>query len=80
MTKEDIQELIQDYVEAALCVKEAGFDGIELHSAHGYLLNQFYSPLTNQRTDEYGGDLTNRLRIHVEMIRAVRKAVGEDYP
>ena len=80
MTKEDIQELIQDYVETALCVKEAGFDGIELHSAHGYLLNQFYSPLTNQRTDEYGGDLTNRLRIHVEMIRAVRKAVGEDYP
>jgi len=60
-------------------VKQAGFDGVELHSAHGYLLNQFLSPLTNRRTDRYGGSLENRLRLHIEVIEAVRDAVGPDF-
>lgn len=51
MNEEDIKKLINDFTHAAIRAKEAGFDGVEIHSAHGYLLNQFYSPLTNQRTD-----------------------------
>lgn len=57
-----------------------GFDGVEIHSAHGYLLNQFFSPLTNKRSDGYGGDVKNRIKIHLEVIKAVRQAVGEDFP
>ena len=59
---------------------QAGYDGAEIHAAHGYLLNQFYSPLTNHRSDAYGGTLENRLRLLREVIRAVRKAVGPEYP
>lgn len=80
LTKEDIKGIIEEFKNAALRVKEAGFDGVEIHSAHGYLLNQFYSPLTNKRTDEYGGDLLSRIKIHLEIIKAVRHAVGEDFP
>ncbi len=80
LTKEDIENLKQDYVNAAKRAVKAGYDGVEIHSAHGYLLNQFYSPLTNKREDEYGGCLENRLRLLVEIIRAVREAVGNDYP
>ena len=76
----EIHQVITDFSEAARRAKEAGYDGVEIHSAHGYLLNQFYSPLTNQRTDAYGGSLHNRLRLHIEVIRAVRKEVGADYP
>jgi 2,4-dienoyl-CoA reductase-like NADH-dependent reductase (Old Yellow Enzyme family) len=61
-------------------VKEAGFDGVEIHGAHGYLLNQFFSPLTNKRTDEYGGVVFGRIRLHLEVIAAVREAVGEEFP
>ncbi len=61
-------------------VKEAGFDGVEIHSIYCYLLNQFFSPITNKRNDEYGGDVKNRVRIHLEIIRAVRENVGQDYP
>ena len=69
------------FVGAALRVKEAGFDGVEIHSAHGYLLNQFYSPLTNHRTDEYSGQtLDGRSRLHVEILKAVRTAAGADFP
>ena len=53
---------------------------MEIHSAHGYLLNQFLSPLTNKRTDEYGGDISNRIRIHLQVIQAIRTAVGPDFP
>ena len=60
-------------------VREAGFDGVELHSAHGFLLNQFFSPLTNRRKDEYGGDVIDRIRIHLEIIKAVREAVGRGF-
>lgn len=80
MTVEDIQDVVQAFADAAACVKEAGFDAIEIHSAHGYLLNQFYSPLTNHREDEYGGSLENRVRFHVEVIRAIKAVVGETYP
>lgn len=80
LSKEGIKGVVQAFKAAALRVKEAGFDGVEIHSAHGYLLNQFFSPLTNKRSDEYGGDVKNRIRIHLEIITAVREAVGEKFP
>ena len=81
MTMEDIARVKECFVSAALRAKEAGFDGVELHSAHGYLLNQFYSPLTNHRTDDYSGQtLAGRTRLHAEILRSVRAAVGSDYP
>ena len=80
LDKEDIKDLIEKYADAALRVKKAGFDGVEIHCAHGYLLNQFYSPLTNRREDEYGGTIENRIRIVLEVIRAVREKVGPDFP
>lgn len=80
MTREAIGLLIKEFAEAARRTKEAGFDAVEIHSAHGYLLNQFYSPLCNKRTDSYGGSLHNRMRLHIEILEAVRAAVGEDYP
>ena len=80
LTVPEIHAVEEQFVEAACRVKEAGFDGVEVHSAHAYLLNEFYSPLTNHRTDEYGGSLENRLRIHREIIRGIRKELGEDYP
>lgn len=80
MTLDDIARVKQAFVDAALRTKAAGFDGVEIHSAHGYLLCQFYSPLTNHRTDCYGGSLENRTRLHCEIIQAVREAVGADFP
>lgn len=81
LTKEQIHEITECFVRAAVRVKEAGFDGVEIHSAHGYLLNQFYSPLSNKRDDEYGAQcMENRVRFQLETIAAVRKAVGEDFP
>lgn len=80
LSKDDIKNIVNDFKAAALRVKEAGFDGVEIHSAHGYLLSQFFSPITNKRTDEYGGSVENRIRIHLEIIKAVKEAVGEDFP
>lgn len=80
LTKSEIADIITRFQDAALRVKKAGFDGVEIHSAHGYLLNQFFSPLSNKRTDEYGGNIQNRIRIHLEVVEAVKKAVGEDFP
>jgi len=80
LTKEEIRDIILGFKDAARRVKEAGFDGVEIHSAHGYLLNQFLSPLTNKRTDEYGGDLLGRIKIHLEIIKVVREVVGEEFP
>ncbi len=80
LSLDDIQKLKHAYVAAARRAKDAGFDGIQLHSAHGYLLSQFLSPWFNRRTDAYGGPIENRVRIHVETIRAIRETVGEDYP
>jgi 2,4-dienoyl-CoA reductase-like NADH-dependent reductase (Old Yellow Enzyme family) len=76
----DLEKLKSDYVAAARRAQMAGFDGIQLHSAHGYLLSQFLSPWFNRRTDQYGGSGDNRVRIHIETIRAIRQAVGDDYP
>lgn len=78
--KAGIAMIVDSFRQAARRVKEAGFDGVEIHSAHGYLLNQFFSPLTNNRCDEYGGDLQGRIRIHLEVIEAVRREVGEEFP
>ncbi len=74
--REDIPLLAGAFVEGALRAKAAGFDVIELHGAHGYLLNQFFSPLTNRRTDEYGGSRERRMRFILEVVEAVRSAVG----
>lgn len=80
LTDKEIDDIIQAFYDAARRTKEAGFDGVEIHSAHGYLLNQFFSPLTNKRKDEYGGSIHNRIRIHLKVIEAVRSAVGNDFP
>lgn len=80
LTPAEIIEIVEAFKSAAQRVKEAGFDGVEIHSAHGYLLNQFFSPLTNKRSDEYGGDVHNRIRFHLQVIAAVREVVGDDYP
>lgn len=81
MTMDQIKEVISYFVVAGKRTKLAGFDGVEIHSAHGYLINQFYSPLYNQRTDEYGSQsIENRIRIHKEIVEALRKELGDDYP
>ena len=80
MTKEDIQDLPVAFADGASRAKAAGFDGVQIHSAHGYLLSQFLSPLFNRRQDEYGGDIRNRSRIHLEIYQAIRRAVGQDFP
>lgn len=80
MTQADIQQVIQAWAEAAVRAQKAGFDGVELVGSAGYLISQFLSPVTNRRTDEYGGTLEKRLRFPLELIRTVRKAVGKDYP
>jgi 2,4-dienoyl-CoA reductase-like NADH-dependent reductase (Old Yellow Enzyme family) len=80
LTKEDIQKLAAAFADAARRAKEAGFDGVQIHSAHGYLLSQFLSPAYNRRKDEYGGPIENRVRVHLEVYNAIRDAVGKDYP
>ncbi|MDD5288229.1 MAG: NADH:flavin oxidoreductase [Dehalococcoidales bacterium] len=80
MTGEDIEGVIADFVAAGLRVREAGFDAVQLHGAHGYLMSQFVSPLTNHRTDKWGGNPENRRRFHLEVVRRLRKALGNDYP
>ncbi|MCD6585662.1 MAG: NADH:flavin oxidoreductase [Desulfobacteraceae bacterium] len=80
LTIEDIKNLVTAFGEAAKRAKAAGFDGVQIHSAHGYLLSQFLSPAYNRRKDEYGGSIENRTRIHGQIYNAIRKAVGNDYP
>ncbi|MBT8374605.1 MAG: NADH:flavin oxidoreductase, partial [Deltaproteobacteria bacterium] len=80
MTLSDIQDTVESFGQAALRAKKAGFDGVQLHSAHGYLLSQFLSPFFNRRSDRYGGSIENRARIHVEIIDTVRSYIGKDYP
>ena len=79
LTQDGIRQIVREFAQAACRARAAGFDGAEIHSAHAYLLNQFYSPLTNHRTDAYGGTLENRVRFHLEVIQAVREAVGQDF-
>lgn len=80
LDKSEIPHIIELFVNATRRAQEAGFKVIEIHAAHGYLLHQFLSPLSNQRTDEYGGCFENRIRLTLEVIRAVRKALNKNYP
>jgi len=76
----EIDALVQDFADAAGRARRAGFDLVEIHAAHGYLLHEFLSPLSNQRDDEYGGSLENRSRFLLRVVAAVRERIGEDVP
>lgn len=80
MTAEDIERVIESFAAAALRARTYGFDAVQLHAAHGYLINQFLSPHTNRRTDAYGGGLEGRSRFFLEVYARVRAAVSDDYP
>ena len=80
MTDEDIESIINAFGHAARRVQEAGFDGVQIHGAHGYLVSQFLSPIGNRRNDKWGGSLENRMRFAVEITRAMKKEVGPDFP
>lgn len=80
LTNSEIKTIIQKFINTAVVAKKAGFSGVEIHAAHGYLLNQFLSPHDNQRVDEYGGTLENRMRILVEIYSGIREKVGKDFP
>lgn len=80
LTIEEIKEIIRQFGEAAYRAKAAGFDGVEIHGGHGYLLHNFVSPFSNKRSDEYGGNTRNRARFSVEVVKEVRGQVGEDFP
>jgi 2,4-dienoyl-CoA reductase-like NADH-dependent reductase (Old Yellow Enzyme family) len=79
MSKSDIEEAINAFRNAAVRAKKAGFDGVQIHAAHGWLLSQFLSPFFNKRTDEYGGSLKNRARIVIEIAQRVREATGDNF-
>ena len=80
LTIPEIHSIVKDFAAAALRAREAGFDGIEFHGAHIYLIQQFLSPLTNKRTDEYGGSVDNRARFAVDILRETRKRMGREFP
>jgi 2,4-dienoyl-CoA reductase-like NADH-dependent reductase (Old Yellow Enzyme family) len=80
MTVGEIKDVVDSFAKAALRARKAGFDGVELHGGTGYLIVQFLSPLTNTRTDQYGGSLENRMRFPLEVLRAVKEATGTDFP
>ena len=80
LTVDEIAEIVEEFREAAVRSVVAGFDMVEIHGSHGYLLTQFLSPQSNLRTDEYGGSFENRIRLLCEVLAAVRAGVGDDYP
>ena len=80
LTAAEIADVIQRFATTAAIARETGFTGVQVHSAHGYLLAQFLSPVTNRREDEWGGALENRARLLLEIVRATRRAVGDDFP
>jgi 2,4-dienoyl-CoA reductase-like NADH-dependent reductase (Old Yellow Enzyme family) len=80
MTTDAIHQVVVSFGQAAQRAKAAGFDGVQIHAAHGYLLSQFLSPAINRRTDEYGGSVENRFRIVLEVLRNIRQVVGRNYP
>ncbi len=80
LTVAEIEEIVRRFAMAAAALKEAGFNGVQIHAAHGYLISQFLSPRSNQRDDQYGGSLENRARILLDALQAVRAAVGADFP
>ena len=79
MTRGQVQEIVEAFANAARLCEEGGLDGVELHGAHGFLIQQFMSPLTNKRTDEYGGGFKNRIRFKLEVLGAIRAAVSKDF-
>ncbi|MBE1276799.1 oxidoreductase [Enterovibrio baiacu] len=80
MSVEDVEQLPAQYAQAAVLAKSVGFTGVQIHAGHGFLLSQFLSPLFNRREDQYGGDVASRCRIVINVIAAVREAVGEAFP
>jgi 2,4-dienoyl-CoA reductase-like NADH-dependent reductase (Old Yellow Enzyme family) len=80
MTRAEIHRVRDDFIQAGRRAKEAGFDGVQLHVAHGYLLSSFISPYTNRREDEWGGSLPNRARIVSEIVRGIKKSAGREFP
>ncbi|MCZ7657128.1 MAG: NAD(P)/FAD-dependent oxidoreductase [Xanthobacteraceae bacterium] len=80
LTVAEIQRIVRRFTEAAARAREAGYDAIELHGAHGYLIGQFLSPEANRREDQYGHDLAGRTRFYIELIQAIKKELGQDYP
>ena len=80
LTVDEIHKIVDDFGKAALRAKIADFDAVEIHAAHGYLVHGFFSPFSNKRTDEYGGNLHNRARIAVEIIRKIKELCGKDFP
>jgi 2,4-dienoyl-CoA reductase-like NADH-dependent reductase (Old Yellow Enzyme family) len=79
MSEAEIQETIERFADTAHAAEQAGFNGVEIHAAHGYLLSQFLSPLTNQRKDQWGGSIANRARLLIEVVRAVRRRVSAGF-
>ncbi len=80
MSVEDIQQVVDDFGQAARRAQMAGFDGVQIHAAHGYLISQYLSPAFNHRDDDYGGDIQNRARILLEIFNSIRQAVGLQFP
>jgi 2,4-dienoyl-CoA reductase-like NADH-dependent reductase (Old Yellow Enzyme family) len=80
MTIEEIKDVENRFIKTAILCKKAGFTGVQFHSAHGYLLSQFLSPITNRRTDEYGGSIENRSRLLLDIVKRARTELGDDYP
>ena len=80
MAQTDIDAVIEAYAQATVDARAAGFDGVEIHAAHGDLIDQFFSEATNQRTDKYGGDIIGRTRFAVEIVREMRRRAGADFP
>jgi 2,4-dienoyl-CoA reductase (NADPH2) len=80
LTIDEIKEVVNSFSQAALRVKKAGYDGVEVLSGTGYLISEFLSPFTNQREDDYGGSFENRMRFGLEVMQAIRREVGEDFP
>jgi 2,4-dienoyl-CoA reductase-like NADH-dependent reductase (Old Yellow Enzyme family) len=80
MTRDEIETVTEAFASAAVRAQKAGFDAVQIHAAHGYLLSQFLSPYFNKRKDEYGGSIENRARLVVLVLKAIRKAVGSDFP
>lgn len=79
-TQKDIKDIISRFANTAKILQKAGFDGVQIHGAHGYFISQFLSPITNHRKDQYGGSLENRARLLLEIVQAVREAVGPSFP
>jgi len=80
LKSDEVFDLVEKYAQAAKLSKEAGFTGVQIHAAHGYLINQFLSPITNKRTDQWGGSLENRTRFLSEIVQKTRSAVGDKFP